>query len=277
VTGPAVTVVIPARNEAERLPAVLGAIGATVRSRCEVLVVVDAPDDPTVAAVRRHAPAGLSVRCLVGGYGPGPAQAIRYGLDRARGRVAVVTMADGSDDVGQIDALAALVDAGAVVAAASRYAPGGRQVGGPAVKRALSRLAGRSLRLLAGTGTSDATNSFKAYSTAFVREVGIETTRGFAVGIELTAKAHRLRRPVAELPTTWVDRRPGESAFRLIAWLPEYLRWYRRCFGPPLGPRSGGAAREGRPGPAAGEAVPRAGEAVPRAGEAVPRAGEALQ
>ena len=50
--------------------------------------------------------------------------------------VAVVTMADGCDDPRQIDDLARLVERGVVVAAASRYMPGGQQVGGPAAQAA---------------------------------------------------------------------------------------------------------------------------------------------
>jgi len=64
------------------------------------------------------------------------------------------------------------------VAAASRYMAGGQQVGGPLAKGLMSAAAGRSLRLLARVGTRDATNSFKAYSTAFVRAVGIDSQDG---------------------------------------------------------------------------------------------------
>jgi hypothetical protein len=148
--------------------------------------------------------------------------------------VAVVTMADGCDDPAQIDELAALVEGGMAVAAASRYMPGGQQLGGPVVKGLLSRLAGRSLGLLARVGTSDATNSFKAYDTAFVQAVGIDSRHGFEIGIELTAKARRLRRPVGEIPTVWRHRAAGVSHFRVARWIPRYLRWYRFAFGPRL-------------------------------------------
>jgi hypothetical protein len=143
-------------------------------------------------------------------------------------------MADGSDDPRQIDDLVRLVERGVVVAAASRYMPGGQQVGGPLLKSTMSRLAGRSLAILARVGTRDATNSFKAYSTDFVREVGIDSRAGFEIGLELTAKARRLRRPVAELPTIWLDRSYGASNFKIKEWLPKYLAWYRMAFGPPL-------------------------------------------
>ena len=88
--------------------------------------------------------------------------------------------------------------------------------------------------MLARVGTHDATNSFKAYSTEFIREVGIHSRSGFEIGLELTAKARRLRRPVAEVPTIWLDRTIGDSNFDLANWIPRYLRWYRFAFGPEL-------------------------------------------
>jgi hypothetical protein len=91
-----------------------------------------------------------------------------------------------------------------------------------------------SLHLLANVGTRDATNSFKGYNTEFVREVGIDSDDGFEIGLELTAKARRLRLPVAEIPTIWLDRQFGHSNFKVIRWLPQYLRWYRFAFGPTL-------------------------------------------
>jgi hypothetical protein len=123
------------------------------------------------------------------------------------------------------------VDRGVVVAAASRYMPGGQQVGGPRLKRVLSRWAGRTLHTFARVGTRDATNSFKAYSTDFVARVGIESRTGFEIGLELTAKATRLRLPVAEIPTIWLDRQLGESRFDLGRFMPSYLRWYFFAFG----------------------------------------------
>jgi dolichol-phosphate mannosyltransferase len=80
----------------------------------------------------------------------------------------------------------------------------------------------------------DATNSFKAYNTAFVRAVGIDSRDGFEIGIELTAKARRLRLPIAEIPTIWLDRQDGLSNFKISSWLPKYLHWYKFAFGPPL-------------------------------------------
>ena len=236
-TRPRVSIVIPAFNEGSDIVPVLGRLLESVTLPCEVLIVVDFPEDTTVAVVadeitRRYP----NVRTVVNDWGHGPALAIRYGIHRAAAPVVIVTMADGSDDPRQIDELTRLVERGVVVAAASRYMPGGQQVGGPLVKGMLSRAAGRSLRMFARLGTRDATNSFKAYSTSFVREVGIDSRDGFEIGIELTAKAKRLRRPVAEIPTIWLDRPTGVSNFKVAEWIPKYLRWYRFAFGGRLTP-----------------------------------------
>jgi glycosyltransferase involved in cell wall biosynthesis len=229
--GARVSVVIPARNEGKNIRPVLDRLFEQVTLPLEVLVVVDSTEDTTIPVVADYARNEARVRYLVNTYGRGPANAIRYGISAAAAPVAVVTMADGCDDVRQIDDLARLVERGVVVAAASRYMPGGQQVGGPYLKGWLSKTAGRSLRLLAHTGTRDATNSFKAYSTEFVRQVGIDSRAGFEIGIELTAKAKRLGQPVAEIPTIWLDRQAGMSNFKLAQWIPEYLRWYRFSFG----------------------------------------------
>ncbi len=231
---PSVSVVIPAYQEESGIARVLDRLVEGISLEFEILVVVDRPDDSTVAAVREHVGRDPRIRTLVNTYGNGPAHAIRYGVDQASHPVVVVTMADGSDDPRMIDPLARLVERGVVVAAASRYSPGGQQVGGPVLKGMLSRTAGRTLGTFARVGTDDATNSFKAYSTEFVREVGIHSRSGFEIGLELTAKARRLRLPVAELPTIWLERTLGESRFDLRGWVPKYLRWYRFAFGPQL-------------------------------------------
>jgi glycosyltransferase involved in cell wall biosynthesis len=228
---PKASVVIPVYNEGKRIVDCLDLIFQNVAFDCEVLVVFDSPDDTTVPYLEMYSgtdPRVIPVRNL---YGTGPAKAIRSGIDRASADVVVVTMADKSDDPRQIEHLVRLVEERAVVAAASRYMPGGRQVGGPLLKGILSRFAGISLNVLARVGTRDATNSFKAYSTDFLRSVGIESDSGFEIGIELVAKARRMRLPVAEIPTTWVDRTEGQSNFRLSSWIPRYLRWYLFAFG----------------------------------------------
>lgn len=225
------SIVIPAYNEGDDIVPGLDRIFEAVHLDSEVLVVVDAPTDTTVPVVEEYAKSEPRLKVLINDYGRGPAFAIRYGIDHATSETVVVTMADGCDDPRQIDDLVRLVERGVVVAAASRYMPGGQQVGGPRFKSFLSKTAGLTLQLFTNAGTRDATNSFKAYNADFVRRVGIDSRDGFEIGLELTAKARRLRLPVAEIPTIWLDRAFGESNFKLAKWIPKYLRWYRFAFG----------------------------------------------
>ncbi len=231
---PRVSVVVTAYNEGEQIVSALDRIVESVTLPCEILVVFDSPDDTTAPYVEKYAATEPKVVPVLNGYGRGPARAIRFGVHTAQADVVVVTMADGCDDPQQIDVLTRLVERGVVVAVASRYIRSGQQVGGPALKGVLSRLAGVSLHHFARVGTHDATNSFKAYSKQFVESVGIDSDDGFEVGLELVAKARRLRLPVAEVPTIWLDRTFGVSSFKLFRWLPRYLRWYTFAFGPKL-------------------------------------------
>ena len=96
-------------------------------------------------------------------------------------------MADGSDEPHVVDPMVALAPDGADVVAASRYMRGGRQIGGPPLKRLLSRAAGLTLHWFAGVPTHDPTNNFKLYSRRFLDSVADREHRRLRAG----ARAHR--------------------------------------------------------------------------------------
>ena len=123
--------------------------------------------------------------------------------------------------------MVALARDGADVVAASRYMRGGRQLGGPRLKGLMSRAAGLTLHWFGGVATHDPTSNFKLYARRFLDATPIESLAGFELALELTVKATLARRRVAEVPTTWRDRTAGQSNFKLRAWLPHYLHWYR--------------------------------------------------
>ena len=228
---PEVSIVVPVYNEGIEVIDQLVKISDSVQSSKEILVVVDSKTDESIKHIEAANKLSSDIKLKISEFPAGPANAIRFGFSVANARVCVVTMADGCDDPRQIDDLVRLINRGVVVAAASRYMPGGQQVGGPRVKRFLSKLAGQLLYTFAGVGTRDATNSFKAYSKEFLDYIEPESKHGFELGLELTSKARRLRLPIAEIPTTWIDRQFGKSNFKLIQWLPKYFRWFLYAFG----------------------------------------------
>jgi dolichol-phosphate mannosyltransferase len=226
------TVIIPAYNEGLNISKAIQDLGKLYGSTIDVIVVVDFEEDTTLDFFNRIDGIPNTYRIVVQNYGAGPANAIRFGIDHTETECVVVMMADGSDDVRAIQELSNLVSRGVAVACASRYMSGGQQIGGPRFKKFLSKSAGKILYSLAGVGTHDPTNSFKAYSKSMLQEVGIESRSGFEIGIELVSKAHRLRLPVAEIPTIWLDRTDGSSRFLLAKWAPKYLPWFFNCFAP---------------------------------------------
>ena len=224
--APELSIVVPVYNEPDNIGPTLERIAALVKTPHEVLVVHDFDADTTVPVVRALQPRLQAVRLHRNDLGRGVLNAMKAGIAEATAPLVLITMADGSDEMDLVDEMVGLAQNGSAIVAGSRYMQGGRQVGGPLVKRTLSRAAGLSLHWLAGVPIHDATNNFKLYRRDFLDSVTIESTGGFELALELTVKATLARRRLAEVPTTWRDRSHGESRFDLRSWLPKYMRWY---------------------------------------------------
>jgi glycosyltransferase involved in cell wall biosynthesis len=220
------SIVLPVFNEGEAVEPVLRALSAGVGTAHELVVVYDFDEDTTVPVVARLAGEIPGLRGLRNDLGRGVLNAMKAGIAGSTSPFVLISMADGSDEPHVVDPMVALARDGADVVAASRYMRGGHQVGGPPLKRLMSRTAGLTLHWFAGVPTHDPTNNFKLYSRRFLDTVTIESTAGFELALELTVKATIAHRRVAEVPTTWRDRTAGESNFKLRKWLPHYLHWY---------------------------------------------------
>jgi dolichol-phosphate mannosyltransferase len=229
---PVLSVVVPVYNEGENVaPTLRGIVEKTHIRPLEVLVVHDFDEDTTVPVVKRMQAEMPELRLHRNTLGRGVLNAMKSGLRAARAPYVLITMGDGSDDPTDIDPMYELAREGADVVAGSRYMRGGRQLGGPLLKRTMSRTAGLSLHWIGGLPTHDATSNFRMYSKRLLNQVSIESLGGFELGLELTVKAYRLGLRVAEVPTTWRDRTAGQSRFKLWQWLPRYLHWYWRGIG----------------------------------------------
>lgn len=219
--------VMPVYNEGANIGRALEEIYIHVPLKKRVIVVYDFDGDNTVPVVRELAPRYPGVALHKNELGRGVLNAVRAGIAAATAEVVIITMADLSDDVAIVPQMVELIrNSGYDIVCASRYMRGGRQIGGPRLKKLMSRVAGVSLHWLAGLPTHDATNAFRAYRRTVLLETPIESQGGFEYSLEITAKAHAAGRRITEIPSTWRDRSAGRSQFKLRAWLPHYLRWY---------------------------------------------------
>lgn len=220
------SVIVPVYNEDENFPRLIEEVERHLPTPFQLLVVYDFDEDTTVPVARQLAETRAWLKLVRNDIGRGPANALRAGFQTLDRGPALVVMADLSDDLSMVDTMLELYHAGNRIVCGSRYMRGGRQIGGPILKRTLSRAAGLSLRWFARFPTHDATNNFRLYDAALVNEMGIQSERGFEIALELTARAFAAGERIAQTPTTWTDRTAGDSRFQLLQWLPFYLKWY---------------------------------------------------
>jgi dolichyl-phosphate beta-glucosyltransferase len=203
------SVVIPAYNEAQRLPPFLDTVVAYFEGRdepYEVVVVDDGSRDGTsdVVQARRYTSVRIVRREINGGKGI----AVRTGMLSARGAYRLFADADGATPIQEIKRLEAPLLAGADVAFGSRAL---RDPGVSLVARRHRVIAGRIFNWLVGrlglTGVSDSQCGFKAFTKpAAERLFQALSTRGFAFDVELLLLARAAGYRIVEVPVNWADQ-----------------------------------------------------------------------
>ena len=219
-------IVIPVYNEGRGIVAVLESLRRCVKTPFRVLVCYDRDDDDTLPALRLPSPDIL----LVKNQGRGPHGAVVSGFRASTAPAVLVFPADDTQNAGMIDTMVEKLDQGCEIVAASRLMPGGRMVGCPWLKNFLVRVSAFTLHHLARVPTHDPSNGFRLFSRRVLESIPIESTEGFTYSIELLVKCHRLGRKIGEVPVSWLERTSGTSRFRVVRWLPAYLRWYGYAF-----------------------------------------------
>ena len=224
-------IVIPVYNEGKNILATLADLRRQVRTPSRVLICYDRPDDDTLPAIKANPGAveGMRIDFVLNRWS-GVHGAVMSGFAASEAPFVLVYPADDDFNGVIVDAMVSKAVAGADIVCASRFMPGGRMVGCPWLKAVLVRAAGFTLHHVARLPTHDASNGFRLFSRRLIKSVEVESSRGWCFSIELLVKCHRLGWTVAEVPAQWFERKQGESRFRVLGWLPDYLRWYRYAF-----------------------------------------------
>jgi len=224
-------IVIPVYNEGSNILAALAALAREVMTPARVLICYDFEEDNTLPAIRDNpaAYAGLQVD-FVRNPGRGAHAAVMAGFAASTAAIVVMYPADDDFNAGIIDRMVALMREGCDIVCASRFLPGGTMEGCPWLKAALVRTAAFTLHHFAALPTRDPTSGFRMFSRRVIETIQVESDQGFCYSIELLVKAHRLGWRIGEVPARWFERKHGASRFRVLKWLPAYLRWYRYAF-----------------------------------------------
>ena len=230
-------IVIPVYNEGSNILRVLKALDTAVETTARVLICYDRDDDDTLTTIAEHWSRGRLPIVLVRNQGEGAHGAVMTGLLAGSAPYALMYPGDDDYNAGILDSMVAKAREGNDIVCASRFMPGGSMVGCPLLKALLVRAAATILFHFADVATHDPTNGFRLFSRRVIEQIKVESTQGFTYSLELLVKAQRLRWSIAEVPARWFERSAGQSRFRVLRWIPAYLRWVFYAFGTTYGRR----------------------------------------
>jgi glycosyltransferase involved in cell wall biosynthesis len=221
------SVLLPVRNEGLNLRIMLKVLPAVLEAPHEILVVHDSWDDDSIPVVQAAQEISPNVRLIHNQLGRGVVNAIRAGVAAARGDYVLIFAADEVGPVLAIDDMLAMLDAGCDFISCTRYAHGGRRLGGSRVGGLLSRLANALLYHLGGCALTDASTGIKMFRREAFDQLQLESRPvGWVVALEMALKAQLRGMKLGEVPIVSIDRLyGGKSTFRLWSWSLAYLGW----------------------------------------------------
>jgi dolichol-phosphate mannosyltransferase len=231
MTAPRLDIVIPVYNEGANILRTLEALNRDLKTPSRILICYDREDDDTLPAIEnnRDKLKGHPIE-FVRNTARGAHSAVMTGFAHSTAPAILMYPADDDYNAGMLDRMVEKAEQGCDIVCASRFMPGGSMTGCPWLKAVLVRSANFTLHHIARIPTHDASNGFRMFSRRAIDTIAVESDAGFCYSIELLVKAHRLGWKIGEVPARWFERAHGQSRFRVLRWLPAYLRWYAYAF-----------------------------------------------
>lgn len=227
------TVIIPAYNEAKRLPATLREACAYLEDhypKAEVIVVNDGSTDATDKVVQRYAKQFPQLRLLSLTKNVGKGGAVRAGALEAKGKLVLFMDADNSTPISELEKLMPLIKKSQVVIGSRHMKGSNIVIRQPWYRRLLSRSANLLIQTLLVHGVQDTQCGFKLFQHTAAHELfSRQRTSGFGFDIEILTIAQRtLGYKISEVPVSWYNSadsrvRPIRDAWRTLR---ELIRIY---------------------------------------------------
>jgi dolichol-phosphate mannosyltransferase len=212
------SVVIPARDEAESLPATIEHLHLEFSLNQvphEIVVVDDGSQDRTWEVLQQLQAKVPGLRPIRNTGAHGFGRAVVLGLRQMRGDAAVIMMADESDDARDAVRYWKLLNEGWDCVFGSRFIKGGGVIDYPQIKLFVNRLANLFIRLLFRISLNDTTNAFKAYRRTVIQGCEPLIAPHFNLTVEIPLKAIVRGYSWTVVPITWRNRRSGEPKLKI--------------------------------------------------------------
>ncbi len=243
----ALSLILPAYNEAARLPPYLASarqyLDRQYADRYEVVVVDDGSEDGLIRVLEGCAADWRQLRWIRHPQNRGKGAAVRTGILAARGDLLLFADADGATPIEEESRLAAAIHAGADLAVGSRL------LAGDGIRRSRHWIRGLAGRLFAGVArrllrlsARDTQCGFKMFRGDVGRRLfSLVRESRYLFDLEVLALARRLGYTTAEVPVNWTEVPGGH--FHLARQFPRVLadlwRLHRRLRGKAARARKG--------------------------------------
>jgi dolichyl-phosphate beta-glucosyltransferase len=215
------SVIIPAFNEAERLPSTLEEAYSWLTEQLadsfEIIVVDDGSSDETVAKTREMIASHPHLKILVQPQNHGKGAAVKRGMLEAGGDIRLFMDADHSTHIREAEKVLAAIDEGSEVVIASRQHPESDiSVSQSWLREHMGKSFNFIMRSIVGLKMEDTQCGFKAFTAKAAKDIfSRQKLEGFSFDVELLFLASKLGYSIAEIPVEWINE--PNSRVRMIA------------------------------------------------------------
>lgn len=206
LSKPYLSIIIPAHNEAERLPPSLQKIDTFLNTQgylAEVLVVENGSSDETLRIAQGYAARMPNLRVLHEEE-RGKGLAVKQGMLEAKGKYRFLCDADLSMPIEQVNRFLSPALEMVDVAIGSREVPGAKRFDEPSYRHLIGRMFNTMVRWILLPGLQDTQCGFKCFSAEVAEKVfPLQTLKGMSFDAEVLFIARKKGFQVQEIPIDW--------------------------------------------------------------------------
>jgi dolichol-phosphate mannosyltransferase len=221
------SILIPVRNEKENIGIMLKILMATLDTSHEIVIIYDTKDDNTLPIIKSMQKKFTNIKSVYNNLGKGVTNAILSGINASSGDYLLIFASDDVGPVLAIEDMVYLMDKGCDLVSCTRYAYGGRRLGGSLTQAFLSKTGNYFFSLIIGTTLSDSTTGIKMFRKSLVNTIEFKSKVGWAFVFELAIKSQIINAKLGEVPIISIDRLyGGASSYKTYPWLKEYMKLF---------------------------------------------------